>query len=178
MAFERVVCWEPEDVHNVIDTEAIQTPDHIFLATHHPMKMYRQDWGSDAVSLDQSQFLEQFLSIEDFVFVPVLGDVGTGKSHLVLVNRVDPPVDGIHPRRATSAEMPDHRHSPMVFAELPRFRLWLGMSQPCAAHVVSVFAPRFVREAMTRPTTSKNVIHHRRTDTSRRQNPVTRGAGA
>jgi energy-coupling factor transporter ATP-binding protein EcfA2 len=62
-----------------------QTANHLFLATHHPIAMYRQD-SIKALSqkeYDEAQFLKDFLGENDFAFVPVLGETGTGKSHLI-----------------------------------------------------------------------------------------------
>ncbi len=68
-----------------MDTEALQTPDHVFLATHNPMTMYLQSLTDVNVKqkYDEQQFLQDFLKPEDFAFVPVLGGAGTGKSHLI-----------------------------------------------------------------------------------------------
>jgi len=65
--------------------EATQTPDSIFLATHHPIAMYRQELieAPSRVSYSEEQFLKDFLAEQDFAFVPVLGSSGTGKSHLI-----------------------------------------------------------------------------------------------
>ncbi|HEX8395042.1 MAG TPA: protein DpdH [Longimicrobium sp.] len=83
--FQRYVCWEPAYVGNVMETEALQTPDHVFLATHHPIRMHRADLGtaSSQVAYTEQQFLADFLAPRDFNFVAVLGGAGTGKSHLV-----------------------------------------------------------------------------------------------
>jgi hypothetical protein len=79
------VCWRSEQVGQVMDTEALHTPDHVFLATHSSILMVRKDHpGDDAgVPYPQEQFLRDFLAPRDFAFVPVLGESGTGKSHMV-----------------------------------------------------------------------------------------------
>jgi hypothetical protein len=68
-----------------MDTEALQTPDHVFLATHNPVMMYRQSLTlvKTPQEYSQEQFLTDFLATPDFAFVPVLGGAGTGKSHLI-----------------------------------------------------------------------------------------------
>jgi hypothetical protein len=68
-----------------MDTEALQTPDHVFLATHNPMTMYLQSLTDVNVKQEynEQQFLQDFLKPEDFAFVAVLGGAGTGKSHLI-----------------------------------------------------------------------------------------------
>lgn len=83
--FSRYVCWQPEIVQRVMNVEAIQAENHLFLATHNPMVMYRQDLSDAAsrVPYDEQQLLKDFLAPSDFVFMTVLGSSGTGKSHLV-----------------------------------------------------------------------------------------------
>lgn len=68
-----------------MDTEALQVPLEVFLATHHPVRMTRQDLQTGVAKREYSEkaFLEDFLQPSSFAFVPVLGDAGTGKSHLV-----------------------------------------------------------------------------------------------
>jgi hypothetical protein len=84
MSFERVVCWEPSRIQQVMNTEALQPRNEVFLATHHPVRMYRGNRVGDArVPYDQEAFRRDFLAPEGFAFVPVVGNAGTGKSHLV-----------------------------------------------------------------------------------------------
>jgi energy-coupling factor transporter ATP-binding protein EcfA2 len=86
MAFEKFVCWNLENLRRVMDVEATQPANHIFLATHHPIKMYRQELirdNSSGVPYNEQEFLKDFLAEKDFAFVPVLGHSGTGKSHLI-----------------------------------------------------------------------------------------------
>ena len=85
MTFEKFVCWNLERVRRVMDVEATQPPNHLFLATHHPIAMYRQELikASSQVEYDEQKFLKDFLAEKDFAFVPVLGGSGTGKSHLI-----------------------------------------------------------------------------------------------
>jgi hypothetical protein len=84
MSFERFVCWEPSRIQQVMNTEALQPRNDVFLATHHPVRMYRGSRVQDAqVPYDQATFLDDFLRPDGFTFVPVLGNAGTGKSHLV-----------------------------------------------------------------------------------------------
>ncbi|GAB6179920.1 hypothetical protein JCM14036_12390 [Desulfotomaculum defluvii] len=86
MTFQNVRCWDPDLVGKVMDTEALQISDAIFMATHHPAKMYRQDLrlADSHIAYDEKQFLVDFLDDKkDFVFTAVLGGSGTGKSHLI-----------------------------------------------------------------------------------------------
>ena len=85
MTFTKFVCWDVDRVRRVMGVEATQTPDSIFLATHHPIAMYRQELidAPSRVPYSEEQFLQDFLAEQDFAFVPVLGSSGTGKSHLI-----------------------------------------------------------------------------------------------
>ncbi len=92
MPFQQFVCWEPAWAERVMNTEALQPPTHVFLAVHHPVKMFRttltalykgQSVERAAALYSERQFLEELLRPKDFAFVPVLGNAGTGKSHLV-----------------------------------------------------------------------------------------------
>lgn len=85
MSFKNFVCWNREQVRRVMDTEALQTPDHVFLATHNRILMFRQSLTeiNTPQKYSEDQFLTDFLSTPDFAFVPVLGGAGTGKSHLI-----------------------------------------------------------------------------------------------
>ncbi len=87
MTFEKFVCWNLDRVRRVMDVEATQPENHLFLATHHPIAMYRQELirDSDASRIEYNEelFLKDFLAETDFAFVPVLGSSGTGKSHLI-----------------------------------------------------------------------------------------------
>jgi hypothetical protein len=85
MTFQNFVCWKLDMIRQVMNVEATQTANHLFLATHHPIAMYRQD-SIKALSqkeYDELQFIQDFLAEKDFAFVPVLGETGTGKSHLI-----------------------------------------------------------------------------------------------
>jgi hypothetical protein len=85
MTFTKFVCWDVDRVRRVMGVEATQTPDSIFVATHHPIAMYRQELidAPSRVTYSESEFLKDFLAEQDFAFVPVLGSSGTGKSHLI-----------------------------------------------------------------------------------------------
>jgi hypothetical protein len=85
MSFEKFVCWDLEKVRRVMNVEAIQPDNHLFLATHHPIAMYRQELieASSRIEYDEQRFLKDFLAESNFAFVPVLGGSGTGKSHLI-----------------------------------------------------------------------------------------------
>ena len=94
MSFERFVCWEPSRIQQVMNTEALQPRNDVFLATHHPVRMYRGSRAKDArIPYDQDTFRDDFLRPDGFAFVPVLGNAGTGKSHLVRWLWINIPAD-------------------------------------------------------------------------------------
>ncbi len=80
-------CWEPRFIDQVMNPDALQVANHQFLATHHPMTMYREIAtsvnGAHGVKFTEQEFLEQFMKPEDYIFIAVLGDSGAGKSHLI-----------------------------------------------------------------------------------------------
>ncbi|TCP53875.1 hypothetical protein EV586_105221 [Tumebacillus sp. BK434] len=81
------VCWNQKMLDRILDTDALQVFDHLFSATHHPVKMYRQmatstQQGTGTV-FEENQFLQEFLGQEDYIFVAILGESGVGKSHLI-----------------------------------------------------------------------------------------------
>lgn len=81
------VCWQTEQIHKVMDTDALHVQRHMFLATHHPIKMYKQTAGTkvqnNGTPYDEVAFLRDFMAKKEHIFVPILGQSGTGKSHLV-----------------------------------------------------------------------------------------------
>jgi hypothetical protein len=84
MTFSKYACWKPAMVRQVMDVEATQPEEHIFLATHYPTKMYRQNLEAQSrTPYSEKSFLRDFLETPDFDFVPILGTSGTGKSHLI-----------------------------------------------------------------------------------------------
>jgi hypothetical protein len=86
MNFTNFVCWRTDRIEQVMETEALQVADDaVFLATHHPLTMIRRSWidATDSIEYTEEQFLNDFLKPRDYVFVPVLGEAGTGKSHLI-----------------------------------------------------------------------------------------------
>jgi hypothetical protein len=85
-SFRKVVCWRDKAVRRILNIEAIRTSDSVFLATHHPVHMYRMDVQGKQTkrAYTQQELLKDFLDPqEEFQFVPILGATGVGKSHLV-----------------------------------------------------------------------------------------------
>ncbi|HEY9697651.1 MAG TPA: protein DpdH [Trichocoleus sp.] len=85
MTFTKYACWHLDRVRNVMNVEATLPSDPTFMATHQSVPMYRQNLTEKAANIeyDEVTFLQDFLASPDFAFVPVLGDSGTGKSHLI-----------------------------------------------------------------------------------------------
>jgi hypothetical protein len=85
MMFKNHVCWRYKNVQQILNIEATQSSDYVFLATHHPIVMKRGELikGEIETTYNEQEFLRDFLAPDDFAFVPVLGGSGTGKSHLI-----------------------------------------------------------------------------------------------
>ena len=85
----RFACWTSADVTATIPTEAATPSAEVLLATHSPLRITRHGAsGAHAESeiVDEQQVLDEFLTSEPTMGVlvaPVLGESGTGKSHLV-----------------------------------------------------------------------------------------------
>jgi len=80
MSFERVVCWDPSRVARVMEIEAEEAKPPIFMAVHtdEPLALARPVGRRSA-----RDFLDEFLATEGDVRAVVIGDSGSGKSHLV-----------------------------------------------------------------------------------------------
>ncbi len=86
MTFRRYICWEADQVHQILNPDAEYVANEVFLAIHseHPLWMIdfndpRKRWQQDAKS-----FLAEFLAPNrNHVQVAVTGDSGSGKSHLI-----------------------------------------------------------------------------------------------
>jgi len=81
-----MVCWKPGAVHETILTEADAPPDAVFLATHVETPIFRRQVGTTAqgVEVTEAQVLHDLEHLPaDMPILPILGESGTGKSHLV-----------------------------------------------------------------------------------------------
>lgn len=86
MSFERYVCWPANRVHVVLNPDAEHVADEVFLAVHQERLLWIVDpvdsergWSQSA-----SDFLAEFLSpTRSQVQTVVIGDSGSGKSHLI-----------------------------------------------------------------------------------------------
>ena len=91
---KHAICWDESYFADALATDADRMTAATFMAVHTPMHLRRQDLragaqGEDVTYLDagplsEAQVLQDFLDpSRDFVLMPVLGTVGSGKSHLV-----------------------------------------------------------------------------------------------
>ena len=80
MSFERVVCWDPARVARVMEIEAEEASPPVFMAVHtdEPLVLSRPQGRRST-----QEFLDEFLSADGDVRAVVIGDSGSGKSHLV-----------------------------------------------------------------------------------------------
>src|SRR5690606_21893038 len=85
------VCWKPEGLDRVLKTVATSGSDALFLATHEPMKMkvehdLRPLAGTQNAVITEEQLRQRLMSERNdypFELLPVVGDPGSGKSHLI-----------------------------------------------------------------------------------------------
>lgn len=91
MTFSRFVCWDPVRVHTVMNTRAEYARDDVFLAVHtnRDLRLRQRDQpnvrAQDLRSWTElpEEFLQKFLEPRAQARVAVLGDSGSGKSHLI-----------------------------------------------------------------------------------------------
>ncbi|MET9218649.1 protein DpdH [Streptomyces sp. NPDC003300] len=89
--FRGFLCWTPETAATTINTEAISPSRAVFLATHAPLRIRRASLDGRAIVdngplIDENTVLKDFLSLQSdtgALLLPIVGDSGTGKSHLV-----------------------------------------------------------------------------------------------
>ena len=82
------VCWNESSVLNVTPRDAVTLSPAAFQAIHHPLRLRRRpvnirsggDWTTEDDLLD---VMRGPLRPDGFIFVPIVGGSGTGKSHLV-----------------------------------------------------------------------------------------------
>lgn len=85
---QNVVCWRDDAVVSVTPRDAVTLSPASFQAIHHPLRLRRRplgvrhggEWTSEEDLLD---VMRGPLRPDGFVFVPIVGGSGTGKSHLV-----------------------------------------------------------------------------------------------
>ncbi len=92
-SFSGFRCWRPDWVHETISTEAVTASPAVFLATHRPLLIARtpvqapENPHRNAVTVvDEAAVLKDFVQrkpVNGVLIMPVVGQSGTGKSHLV-----------------------------------------------------------------------------------------------
>lgn len=88
--FAGFVCWAEQTVAATIATEAVSPSDNVFLATHAPLDIHRITVSSGHAGatkiVREQDVLTEFLNRptnKGVLIMPVLGESGAGKSHLV-----------------------------------------------------------------------------------------------
>jgi hypothetical protein len=88
--FRGYLCWDPAQVIDTISTEAVTPSREVFIATHAALRIRRRPVV--ARHRDRGDPVDEWAVLNDFVnrstaagalLMPVIGDSGTGKSHLV-----------------------------------------------------------------------------------------------
>jgi hypothetical protein len=84
VSFEQFICWDREAL-GLIETDAVDMPKAMFLATHQPMRVWSQEYGREARHLvTEDAVLEAFQEPRSApLIMPIIGSSGSGKSHLV-----------------------------------------------------------------------------------------------
>ncbi|GII65351.1 hypothetical protein Skr01_54360 [Sphaerisporangium krabiense] len=85
------LCWVPETASATISTEAVNPSAGVFLATHAPLRIRRSLINGRSLTptnatADERIVLQDFLEAKSntgTLLMPVVGDSGSGKSHLV-----------------------------------------------------------------------------------------------
>lgn len=87
--FSGFTCWSPDVVRTTIATEAVTPSTNVFLATHAPLAITQVSSaprGSARRDASEHDVLKDLIDRETnngVLVIPVLGDSGAGKSHLV-----------------------------------------------------------------------------------------------
>lgn len=85
------LCWVPETASATINTEAINPPPAVFLATHAPLRIRQasvrgRELIREDIEVGEEDVLRDFLTRKadtGTLLMPIVGDSGSGKSHLV-----------------------------------------------------------------------------------------------
>lgn len=85
-SYEGYLCWDPDSVGDTIKTDAASPAASTLLAVHHPGHI-REARGGRAVPderVTEEHVLRALLEADErLTLVPIIGDSGTGKSHLI-----------------------------------------------------------------------------------------------
>lgn len=85
------LCWDPDTASRTVHTEAVKPSAAVFLATHAPLRIRKaRIQGRSLVPMDsavtEKAVLDDFLNRKadtGTLLMPIVGDSGSGKSHLV-----------------------------------------------------------------------------------------------
>jgi hypothetical protein len=81
---KNVACWDAQDAFSIINPDADALEDYVFRAVHTDFAVRVRSGGGGAVRLlTPKELLEEILYPQDHAIVPVIGQSGTGKSHLI-----------------------------------------------------------------------------------------------
>ena len=89
--FRGYLCWHPATASGAINTEAVVPSRAVFTATHTPLRIRKAHIRGRSLELmegkaDENAVLADFMERDSdtgTLLMPVVGDTGTGKSHLV-----------------------------------------------------------------------------------------------
>jgi hypothetical protein len=88
--FRQYLCWSPVTAGHTINTEAVSPSRAVFFATHAPLRIRRRhpEGRADArtTEVTEEQVAQDFLNRQTangVLLMPVVGESGAGKSHLV-----------------------------------------------------------------------------------------------
>ena len=89
--FSRYRCWETAVAAATLTTEAVSPSPAVFFATHAPLRIYRSPASgrrsdNPGIPVDEEEVRNDFLTratASGILLMPVIGQSGTGKSHLV-----------------------------------------------------------------------------------------------
>lgn len=90
--FRGMLCWEPAVASSTINTEAVSPSRAVFLATHAPLRIKRariideKELTLEGEPIREEDVFKDFLALRPdsgTLLMPVVGDSGSGKSHLV-----------------------------------------------------------------------------------------------
>ena len=85
-SFAGYLCWDPNAVSDIIKTDAASPAASTLLAVHHPGHISESRGGQTVTGerVAEEDVLRALLEADDrLTLVPIIGDSGTGKSHLI-----------------------------------------------------------------------------------------------